>query len=129
MSAVLKLPLREKGRMTFGGQREFYAIKESAPFLRNPRGLLIHRPRTAAVRVWPSGRWPSYTVADCWCGCVFTKRTEFIADIQPGELLCKRCEIAAVRAGLPSAEEITGHHVCIGGVRAYNACHIHGDRQ
>jgi hypothetical protein len=108
---------------------DFIAIRQALPFVENPRGLLIHRPRDAALRVWPSGKWASYIVVHNWCGASFTKKTTFVKDIPAGALLCKRCEIAAVRAGLPSAEEITGHHVCIGGVRAYNACHIHGDRQ
>ena len=125
---MISLQEREWKRLG-NGPMEFIHIKQSLPFVENPRGLLIHRPRAASVRVWPGGRWPSYIVVHCWCGTAFTKKTTFVADVPDGSLLCKRCEDLAVRSGLPSASEITGHHVCVGGVRAYNACHIHGERQ
>ncbi len=39
-----------------------------------------------------------------------------------GKILCERCEDAAVKAGLPSADELSGRPVHKGGVVAVATC-------
>jgi len=62
----------------------------------------------------------------CWCGTSFsgTKKFTFL-DVPPEDkLLCAKCEVKAVEAGLPSAHQLTGKHIHLGGVVAVQVCCI-----
>jgi hypothetical protein len=98
--------------------------KECAPFVVNPRGVLIHRAR-AVVTYHVNGRI-RHSHVDYWCdgGCCFdTSDTNiFVTDPPESRILCARCEAKAVDAGERPAAEIAGRHVHTGGVRAYRTC-------
>lgn len=89
--------------------------KSSLPFVDNSRAKFIHRPRT--VGVFKCGKRPAHLGIHMWCGSsqVGGKKFTFIETIpEDGKLLCARCEAAAIENGLPSAKELSGHHVKLG---------------
>ena len=58
------------------------------------------------------------------CGNVSTGKNKFtfLGGVPEGRIVCARCEEAAIAGGLPSSTYLSGHHVCIGGVKAYSIC-------
>ena len=95
--------------------------KSSLPFLDNSRAALVHRPRT--VQTVTIHKEPHIAVLN-WCGNGFAgkRNLSFLAAHPEGKLLCARCEAQAVKAGLPSAAELTGRHVHLGKVVAVQVC-------
>ena len=96
-----------------------------SPFIENSRAVLVHRPRYV-VTYKIGASWKSHISVSCWCGNGFTGTKKFtFLDVPKTEaLLCARCEEKAVKAGLPSAYALTGHHVHIGRVVAQQVCCI-----
>jgi hypothetical protein len=92
--------------------------KKSLPFLRNPRGYLIHRVRSAMTHLYDEN--PPWDTVAYWCGNI--GRGEFVDEPPDGMLLCAVCERQAVAHGQPTAEELVGRHVCTGRLRAVRIC-------
>lgn len=109
--ALLKLPLESSK------SRDLRALRWSSclPFVENSRGVLIHRPRTGATyNIHKSG---PHVGIGFWCGMSVScdgKNLTFHATPPAGRIVCARCEAAAVASGMPSADELAGHHVHIG---------------
>jgi len=61
---------------------------------------------------------------DYYCGGRANGRDifEFLAEPPEGFIVCARCEEMAVAAGMPPSDEIVGHHVHKGGVKAKQTC-------
>lgn len=93
-----------------------------APFLINTRGVFVHRVRHARTVLW-NGK-ASHHVVDYFCGngTCGTGNLIFTDDVPEDRVLCERCEAFALAAGQPSADELAGHHVHIGRVRAFRVC-------
>lgn len=92
------------------------------PFVENSRGVLVHRPRSGTT--YNLHKVPHIAVS-MWCGHTTTgdgKHLTFLPAPPDGKVLCARCEAAAVEAGLPTADELAGKHVHVGGVRAVITC-------
>jgi hypothetical protein len=105
---MMKLPL-DRGRVKASPKRVPWA--SCAPFVENSRGSLIHRPR--AGMSYYIHKSPHISVG-FWCGMSVAsdgKNLTFLAAPPDGKILCERCEAAAVKNGLPSAEELAGKHV------------------
>lgn len=98
------------------------------PFVENSRAVLIHRPRTVTTHKLGQ-KYKSHIAIGYWCGNSQTGTTKFtFLDAPPEDrILCARCEEKAVEAGLPSAAELAGRHVHIGGVVAVRHCCNEGD--
>lgn len=103
--------------------RSGIAWTSSKPFVENKLAVLIHRPRHVTIHKI-SDRWPAHLGLHCWCGNCMTGTTKFtFLDAPPEDsILCARCESAAVANGLPSASELVGRHVHVGGVVAVRHC-------
>ena len=119
---MTKYPLQIQTRR---GERspDWYTIEwvKSVPFVMSERGILVHRPRFAHTHI-RNGRY-SHDSTTYWCGNV---GRIFLPEFPEGRILCARCEaMATTKGGLPSAESIVGHHVCIGGLRPYKTCCTH----
>lgn len=96
--------------------------KYSKPFIENERAVLVHRPRTITTFNYLGTR--IHHAVEMHCGNTQTGDGVFrMHDMCPEEkVLCQKCEEMAVHRGLPSAEELCGRHVCIGGVKAVKSC-------
>ena len=107
----------KKGR-TFG-------IRTALPFVQSFRGKLAHRPRRAALHnIWDAPHFSTQYL----CGTMVTHKPDgFTFTDDPSLPVCSRCEAIAVEAGMPSASEIAGRHVCIG--RTVVVCHKQGGQQ
>lgn len=99
--------------------------RDCQPFILNDRAVLIHRPRSVTAH---SCLGKSWIAVHNWCGNSFTgsKKFTFLDAPPAGRLVCERCESMAVQAGEKSSSELAGHHVCVGKVKAYNSCPLHG---
>lgn len=117
MTSIL-FPLRTKQRRT---GREIALWKSSLPFVDNGRAILLHRPRE--ITSYHIHKYPHLAV-HCFCGACFTGNTKFTFLAIPGDdkLLCRRCEDIAVHNGLPSADEIAGRHIHVGGLVPKQLC-------
>jgi len=93
------------------------------PFVENSRAVLIHRPRFVTTHRIAS-KYHSHLSISFWCGAGSTGDKQFtFLDAPPdGKLLCARCEEKAVQRGRPSAHELVGRHVHLGGVVAVQVC-------
>lgn len=122
----LKKP-RDISRMSHSSH-ETCAWEKSWPFVANPRGVLVHRVRSILQFTWTNEpfKGDQHCHADYWCenGCNFHPDDHEIVLVRdPGDrILCARCEGMAIANGQKSAEELAGHHVHIGGIRAVRFC-------
>jgi hypothetical protein len=91
------------------------------PFVRNDKGVLVHRPRR--VTTYTHHRKP-YISIQYWCGntCIGSKKFTFLT--QPGvdELLCAVCEMKAAAAGQRASDALCGRHVHVGKTVAVRVC-------
>lgn len=95
---------------------------QSLPFNVNPRGILVHRVKSGQTHTEDNGE-RSHDCVHYWCGNVACgEGVELTADPPEDRILCSACERIAVEAGEKSADELAGHHVHIGRVRAYREC-------
>ena len=117
---MLKLSLQQPKRHAMHRDK-ILPWSSCAPFVENSRGVLIHRPRSAQTIT--IHREPHKAI-HYWCGNgVAGKRNlSFLSAPPEDKLLCARCEAQAVKAGLPSAAELTGRHVHLGKVVAVRVC-------
>ena len=96
--------------------------KACLPFVENKRGALIHRPRS--VTTYSIHKLPHIGIY-FWCGMGVTgdsKKFDFLAQPPDGRILCERCEMMAVKNGLPNADELAGKHVHKGKTVAVVTC-------
>ena len=96
--------------------------KACLPFVDNSRATLIHRPRSGST--YNIHKKPHIAVS-FWCGYTVTASDGHLAflDSPPdGKILCEKCEAAAVKNGLPSADELAGKHVHKGRTVAVVTC-------
>jgi hypothetical protein len=113
MKVTLRQPKKPSGAA--------YSWETCLPFVENKRGTLIHRPVT--VERYKHLRTP-YLAVHYWCGNganghgIFT----FLASPPNEKLVCEKCEVAAVLAGLPSADRICGRHVHKGHTKPIQTC-------
>ena len=94
----------------------------SLPFVDNSRGTLVHRMRYGAT--YNLHAKPHVGVS-FWCGMATAtsgKQLTFLAAPPDDKILCERCEYAAVKAGMPSADELAGRHVHKGRTVAVVTC-------
>jgi hypothetical protein len=116
---MLPLERRDFSHVKAGAAFPWKACK---PFVENPRGTLIHRPREAMT--YCLHRLPHIGVT-FWCGMATTDdkgRLTFLDAPPDGSIVCERCEAAAVKAGLPGADELAGKHVHKGRTVAVATC-------
>jgi len=124
----VKLPL-ERPKKPAWPQEPMMWWRDCAPFVVNTRAQLVHRPRYVTMhKLKNHGTHLGITFH---CGLLATGLKKFtFVDSPPKEMLvCKVCEERALLRGLPPSSELAGRHVCVGGVRAYNACPVHGEKQ
>lgn len=118
---MLKLPLKP----THFQRDRGHPWKACTPFVDNRRAVLIHRPYN--VTTYRLHNKPHIGV-HFWCGNsasgsdIFT----FTDALDGKKLLCARCETAAVAAGLPSADELSGRHIHTGKIVAVQTCCAEG---
>lgn len=117
---MLKLALQQRKRHSIHSDK-ILPWASCAPFVENSRGVLIHRPRSAQTIT--IHKEPHIAVLN-WCGNGFAgkRNLSFLSAPPEDKLLCARCEAQAVKAGLPSAAELTGRHVHLGKVVAVRVC-------
>lgn len=94
--------------------------KKCLPFAVNPRGILTHRVRSVTTFFSRDGTFHHGT--HYWCNNQTCADVTFHADPPADRLLCARCEAAAASAGQKSSDELAGHHVHIGELRAKRLC-------
>lgn len=97
--------------------------RSSKPFVENRMAVLIHRPyKVNSFKI--DGRRPHIAIT-YHCGnthCGGEGKLTFLDAPPSGSIVCQRCEDYAIERGLPSSKEITGFHVCLGGVKAVKNC-------
>lgn len=120
---MLKLPLQQPKpyKIPEYSQKRF-PWTSCTPFVDNNKALLIHRPRV--VVTYKTQKIPHIGIT-FWCGnsaCGDDKKFTFTDSPSLNKYLCARCEAAAIDAGLPSADDLAGHHVHIGKLIAVKNC-------
>lgn len=93
-----------------------------APFVDNSRALLIHRPRN--VTIYKTTKERRHIAITFWCGnsSCGTDEFTFLDSLDGRKFVCKRCEEAALKNGLPSADELSGQHIHTEKVVAVQTC-------
>lgn len=125
MSQQIQLEPYQRARSANEKGRSF-SIRTALPFVQSFRGKLAHRPRRAALHnIWNA---PHFSTQYLCGGTVTHKPTGFLFTDDPTLPVCSRCEALAIEAGMPSASEIAGRHVCIGRTVVV-ACHDQGGQQ
>ena len=121
-SEMMKIPLEKNRSDAFYRSGKIFPWVKCKPFVENKRGVLIHRPRSAET--FHLHKKPHIGIS-FWCGMSVTddggKLT--LLDAPPEDsILCERCEAAAVKAGLPTADQLAGRHVHKGRTVAVVTC-------
>lgn len=119
----MNVDLRVSPRIHWNDNRCGY-LKSCAPFVENKFAVLIHRPLEVVYRkAHLDGH--IYVCVDYMCGNSARGENKFtFYDKAPKwRIVCARCEVAALEKGLPSSSELTGRHICVGGVKAMSHCH------
>lgn len=100
----------------------YMVITQCKPFVRNLRAKLIHGPKHSEV--YKCGNRRPHLAITCYCGSSFTagEKMSFIDAPDQEEIVCARCEEAAVNSGKPTSDELAGRHVHIGGIKAFKMC-------
>ena len=116
----MKLPLKKDK----GVPRGSVAWTSAPPFVENSKGVLIHRPHHVTNHNSLTPRWKSHLAVHMLCGmtCTGTKKFTFLDAPPVGRILCAKCEAIAQEKGLPSADQLAGRHVHVGGVVAVTTC-------
>ena len=116
---MMKLPLKPAKKSPVHRDK-LLVWTESAPFVENSRGVLIHRP--CSVTTVSIHREPHIAIKYWGGNGVAGKRNlTFLGEPPDGKVLCVHCEANAIKAGLPSADAISGRHVQTGLVKAVPA--------
>ena len=120
MSAKVKL-IGDRKKCRFAAVTWTHAL----PFVKNLRGILIHRPRS--VVIYNLHKKPHMAI-HYLCGNGTTgpitndSYIKFIPTPQNDCVVCERCEKIAITFDLPSASELAGTHVHVGGLKAIISC-------
>lgn len=116
----MKLPLQKSK-----DQRAGIHWSSCSPFIENSKAVLIHRPRYVVTHKI-SAKYKAHIAIGYWCGnhCSGTKKFTFLDAPPDSKVVCARCEAKAIEAGLPSASDLVGRHVHVGGVAAVQTCCI-----
>lgn len=117
MNAVLEIARQPKSWRGRGA----LPWRSCLPFVRNDKGLLVHRPRK--VTTYTHHRKP-YIAVQYWCGNTSTgsKKFTFLAEPGADELLCAVCEAKATAAGQRFSDALCGRHVHTGKCVAVMTC-------
>lgn len=109
---MMKFPLEKNRSDAFYRSGKVFPWIKCKPFVENKRGVLIHRPRSAETFNLHKNQ---HIGISFWCGMAVTDSSGkklTLLDVPPeGGILCERCEAAAVKAGLPTADQLAGRHV------------------
>lgn len=117
---MLKLKLKP----TLHQRKAGYPWAACSPFVDNDRAQLVHRP--ANVTTYKIHAYP-HTAIQFLCGNSTSSSKDiyhFSDTIDGTKLLCQRCEDAAVRLGMPSADDLCGGHVHKGKLVPVQVCCI-----
>ena len=117
---MIDFPLRTSPRHRESNRIAY--LKKCAPFVENKRAVLIHRP--TEVTIHHLGRWGRHMGVHYFCGAIQSGKDKFtfLYEVPEGRIVCAVCEERALQQGLPSSSELTGRHVCVGGVKAISFC-------
>lgn len=99
--------------------------KMAAPFVVNPRGVLVHRVKDASTMFQKWDHKEQVEVRDVctyWCNNGCHSAMEFFENPPDDRLLCAACEANAVKHGEKTADELAGRHVHIGVLKAHRTC-------
>lgn len=99
--------------------------KKSKHFLKNKRAKLVHRPSSITVYgplvCSDSG---NVIAVKTLCGATFASSKKdvlrFTNEIIESDVVCARCEEIAKNLNKPSASDLVGHDVSVGGVRLWS---------
>lgn len=117
----MKVALQQRA-MPASWTGEVVPWKRSLPFCVNSRGVLSHRVRDGHTFLASDGSVRHHSV-HYWCGNIGPGDALSLFHDPPADrLLCAFCEAQAVAHGQPTAEQLTGRHVCIGKVKAQRLC-------
>lgn len=95
-------------------------LKSSVPFIKANRGVLTHRVKHGAFHKSLHGMSHA---SICYCGLpLFPHKSTLMDAPQPDQIVCRRCEAAAINDGRPSSSEMAGYHIHVGGVKAFADC-------
>jgi hypothetical protein len=119
-----QLPLQKSNKIT-GWARTWLkgSWKTSAPFVKNTRGRLIHRPRV--VNLYNPVDMPPHLSVHYYCGQQTTNNQNnltFTDTLGEEELLCEMCETNARKIKLPTAESILRRHIHTGKIKLMQRC-------
>lgn len=105
------------------GLKVYSKIKaiSALPFAVNSRGVLVHRTRGISIHHNSDGTF-SHHSCHYYCGA-FAHGVTLVAAPDEAAIVCMHCEARCNVLGLPSATEIVGRHVHVGGKRAFAICH------
>jgi hypothetical protein len=119
----MKIALQNK-HFTNDDRYQYINWKTCLPFLENKRAVLIHRPRAISTVAKSAISKHSYLIAKMWCGTSMTngENWTFLESPPDGKVICAKCEAMAIVNGFPSSYSLVGHHVHVGGVRAFITC-------
>lgn len=96
--------------------------RESLPFAKNARALLIHRPRR--ITTHKLSKSDTHIAVKYHCGntqCGDDNFT-FLKAPEANDVVCARCEALAVKRGFPASSAIAKTHVHVGGLKAVRHC-------
>lgn len=96
--------------------------KYGPPFFLSPYGILVHRVRDAMTMIRAWSPRPTHH-AHYWCGNQGHGEADDFLFVPPEtRIVCAACEKFAVSHGEPTSDEIVGHHVHVGRLRAVRTC-------
>lgn len=97
-------------------------FSEAEPFVKNERGMLVHRPRHVVEHY--NNVFGSHLSVKYYCGNTANGQHKFTFLAEPGEddFVCFPCEVRAVMSGLPSSSSIVGRHVHTGKIKVIQMC-------
>ena len=97
-------------------------VSTCKPFVKNDKGVLIHRPISIDIHK-VRGRYHMAIHYACGLTSCGSKKFTFLDAVRGENIVCFKCEMMAVeKYGYKSSSEISGRHVHTGGVRAYKNC-------
>ena len=117
----MKVQLEVQRQPLFLRGRSSLPWRSCLPFVRNDKGVLVHRPKR--VTTYTHHRKP-YIAIQYWCGnsCTGSKKFTFLTMPKINELLCAVCETKAIAAGRHASDILCGHHVHLGRTTAVRVC-------
>lgn len=112
---------REQNEWSIKTHGHVLPLKASLPFIKSNRGVLTHRVKYGQYHKIQHRM--SHASITCYCEMtLFPDRCEATGKPWPDEIVCRRCEQAALLDDKPSSSELVGRHVHVGGVKAFADC-------